>query len=101
MDYRRFRQCLLLCLISVTWLSLVPVKLPLLRFFSDHPGLTAIGLIVSGLYFFMINRPLFMYACMGLGAVICLYYLDSELKEGNMENQNYEFRIKPDQQKQN
>ncbi|MEZ4893218.1 MAG: hypothetical protein R2778_09405 [Saprospiraceae bacterium] len=49
--------------------------------------------------FFMINRPLFMYACMGLGAVICLYYLDSELKEGNLENQNSEFRIKPDQHK--
>ena len=77
LDHRRMRQAFGLLLFSGTLFCIFPVELPFARFWASNSDFVALGYLVIGLIFFLINRRLLMYISMACSVVICLYYLET------------------------
>ena len=49
-------------------------------YWAGHARYVALGYLISGLFFFFVNRKQLMFVCIGCCSFICLYYLETAPK---------------------
>lgn len=79
-DNRRVRQSLTVLLLAGSLVCIFPPNLPAFVWWADHAAYVAVGFLMAGLFFLIINNQRLMFVCLGCSAAICFF--KNELGDG-------------------
>lgn len=72
-DNRRVRQSLTVLLLAGSLVCIFPPNLPAFVWWADHAAFVAVGFLMAGLFFLIINKSRLMFVCLGCSAAICFF----------------------------
>ncbi len=72
-DHARVRQVLTISLLSGTLLCIFPPRQPAFQWWADQAFFIALGYLLFGLFFLIIDNPRLMFVCLGCSAAICFF----------------------------
>lgn len=78
-DNRRVRQGLTVVLLAGSLACIFPPKLPAFQWWAAHAVFVAMGFLLFGLFFLVINKSRLMFVCLGCSAAIC--FVKNEMGE--------------------
>lgn len=72
-DNRRVRQGLTLLLLAGSLTCIFPPRLPAFQWWGENAVLVAMGFLLLGLFFLVINKSRLMFVCLGCSAAISFF----------------------------
>jgi hypothetical protein len=72
-DHPRVRQLLTIALLSGTLLCIFPPMQPAFQWWADQAFYIALGYLLFGLFFLVVDKPRLMFVCFGCSAAICFF----------------------------
>lgn len=72
-DHARVRQLLTIALLSGTLLCIFPPQQPSLQWWAEQAFYIALGYLLFGLFFLIIDKPRLMFVCFGCSAAISFF----------------------------
>ena len=79
-DNRRVRQGLTILMLFGALTCIFPPAHPAFEWWADNAVYVAVGYLLAGLFFLIINNQRLMFVCLGCSAAICFF--KNELGEG-------------------
>lgn len=78
-DHARVRQLLTIALLSGTLLCIFPPQLPSFQWWAGQAFYIAVGYLLFGLFFLIIDNPRLMFVCFGCSAAISFFKNETPL----------------------
>ena len=72
-EHARVRQLLTIALLSGTLLCIFPPQQPAFQWWADQAFYIALGYLLFGLFFLIVDKPRLMFVCFGCSAAICFF----------------------------
>ncbi len=72
-DNRRVRQLLTVLLLAGSLICIFPPNLPVFQWWAAHASFVAMGFLLVGIFFLIINKSRLMFVCLGCSAAICFF----------------------------
>ena len=72
-DHARVRQLLTLAMLSGTLICIFPPQQPAFRWWAEQSFFIALGYLLFGLFFLIVDKPRLMFVCFGCSAAICFF----------------------------
>jgi hypothetical protein len=83
-DNRRVRQGLTIASLTGSLACIFPPQHPAFQWWAEGAVFVALGFLLSGLFFLIINKSRLMFVCLGCSAAICFF--KNELSERVLES---------------
>jgi hypothetical protein len=83
-DNRRVRQGLTILSLAGSLACIFPPQHPAFQWWAEHAVFVALGFVLLGLFFLIINKSRLMFVCLGCSAAICFF--KNELSERAFES---------------
>ncbi len=80
LDHRRVRQGITLLFLSGTLACIFPPAHPAFQWWAEQAFFIAMGFLLIGLIFLIVNRNRLMFVCLGCSAVISFFKAEMENK---------------------
>ncbi|HOY05917.1 MAG TPA: hypothetical protein PLO67_10980 [Saprospiraceae bacterium] len=81
-DHARVRQLLTIALLSGTLLCIFPPQQPAFQWWADQAFFIALGYLLFGLFFLIIDKPRLMFVCFGCSAAISFFKNEAPQQSG-------------------
>lgn len=78
-DHARVRQLLTIALLSGTLLCIFPPQQPSFQWWAEQAFYIALGYLLFGLFFLIIDKPRLMFVCLGCSAAISFFKNEAPL----------------------
>ncbi len=72
-DHRRVRQALTVVLLAGSLACIFPPKMPIFQWWAERAAFVALGFLLAGIFFLIVNKSRLMFVCLGCSAAICFF----------------------------